>query len=124
MFETADLIAPQLALTDETSGMIGADLLARVKPGAMLVNTARGTLVGAGALIAALRDGPLGHAALDVYDEEPLPADHPLRGLENVTLTCHAAFKTPEASHRLLKMGSDLLRADLDAIAAGRALSG
>ena len=91
-----------LGLNDETRGLLGAARLARIRPGAILVNTARGALIDEGALAAALRSGRIRHAALDVFDVEPLPAGHPLAGLPNVTLTSHAAFKTPEASERLL----------------------
>lgn len=123
LFAAADVISLHLSLTEETRGMVGADLLARVRPGTILVNTARAGLVDEAAMLAALADGRLAHAALDVFDIEPLPADSPLCTTENVTLTAHVAFKTPEASHRLLKMGLELLRADLDALAAGQVLA-
>jgi D-3-phosphoglycerate dehydrogenase len=119
----SDVLSLHLALTGETRGFLDAARLALLKPGAILVNTARGALVDEAALIEALRDGRVGHAALDVYDHEPLPPGHALRSLPNVTLTSHAAFKTPEASRRLLKIGLELLRADMDALAEGRALA-
>ena len=72
-----------------------------MKPGAILVNTARGALVDEGALLDALRSGHIRHAGLDVFHAEPLKADHPLAKLPNVTLTSHAAFRTLEASMAL-----------------------
>ena len=61
-------------------------------------------------MVAALRTGALGHAALDVFDEEPLPAGHVLTGLENVTLSAHSAFRTPEATETLLRRALDIAR--------------
>jgi D-3-phosphoglycerate dehydrogenase len=83
-------------LTDRTRGLIGARELALMKPGALLVNTARGAVVDTPALVEALRLKRLGGAALDVYDTEPLPADHPLLACEQVVLTAHNADQTPE----------------------------
>jgi D-3-phosphoglycerate dehydrogenase / 2-oxoglutarate reductase len=83
--------------------------VARMKPGAIFVNTARGAIVDEPALVEALRTGHLGHAALDVFVEEPLPADHPFTTMPNVTLTAHAGFMTREASINLLAMALDLV---------------
>jgi len=96
-------VSVHLLLTDETRGFLSAGRLARMRPGAILVNTARGALVDETAMLAALRSGRLGHAALDVYDQEPLPAGHPLTTLDNVTLSAHSAFRTPEASDNLIE---------------------
>ena len=74
------------------------------------MNTARGALIDEAALIAALREGRIGHAALDVFDTEPLPAGHPLIALPNVTLSAHSAFRTPEASETLLRRALDIAR--------------
>ena len=79
-----------------------------MRPGAILVNTARGAVVDEAAMIAALQDGRLRHAALDVYATEPLPAGHPLPRLENVTLSAHSAFRTPEASENLIRRALDI----------------
>ena len=72
-----------------------------MKPGALLVNTARGAVVDTAALVEALRAGRLGGAALDVFDTEPLPAGHPLLGCEQVVLTAHNADQTPEGMELL-----------------------
>ena len=81
-----------------------------MKPGAILINTARGALVDEAALLAALQSGRLRHAGLDVFHAEPLKADHPLAQLDNVTLTAHAAFRTLEASMTLLRRAIDIVR--------------
>jgi D-3-phosphoglycerate dehydrogenase len=115
LLETSDVVSLHLALTNETIGFLDASRLARLRPAAILLNTARGALIDEPALIAALAAGQLGHAALDVFTEEPLPAGHPFTRLANVTLTAHAGYKTPEASRRLLEMGIDLAARDLAA---------
>ncbi len=102
------VVSLHLLLTDETRGFLGAERLAAMRPGAILVNTARGALVPEAALLAALRDGPLGHAALDVFDVEPLPADHPFTWMDNVTLSAHSAFRTPEANETLIRRALDI----------------
>jgi D-3-phosphoglycerate dehydrogenase len=76
--------------------MIGRRELQWMKPGSLLVNTARGDLVDTAALVEALQSGHLAGAALDVFDEEPLPADHPILACEQIVLTPHAADQTPE----------------------------
>ena len=76
--------------------------IAAMKPGVILVNTARGALVDEAAMIDALKSGHIRHAGLDVFNVEPLPADHPLTKLPNVTLSAHSAFRTPEASENLM----------------------
>ena len=91
-----DIVTLHVPLTRETRGMIGAREIARFKAGAVLVNTSRGPIVDESALVAALRSGALAGAALDVYDREPLPADHPLRTLRNVVATPHLGFVTRE----------------------------
>jgi D-3-phosphoglycerate dehydrogenase len=110
LLRRADVISLHLALTDETRGLIDAARLARVKPGVILVNTARGALVDEAALIEALRSGRVRHAGLDVFHAEPLRPDHPLARMENVTLTAHAGFRTLEASETLMRRAIDIVR--------------
>jgi D-3-phosphoglycerate dehydrogenase len=104
------VLSLHLLLTDETRGFLDAARLARLRPGAILVNTARGALIDEAALVAALRAGAIGHAALDVFDAEPLPAGHVLTTLDNVTLSAHSGFRTPEASETLLRRALDIAR--------------
>jgi len=106
----ADVVSMNLVLNDETRGFLGKERIARMKPGAILVNTARGALVDEGALIEALRSGHIRHAGLDVFHDEPLRADHPLAQLSSVTLTSHAAFRTVEASITLLRRAIDIVK--------------
>jgi phosphoglycerate dehydrogenase-like enzyme len=96
LLERADVVSLHVKLTDRSRGLIGARELALMKPGALLVNTARGPIVDTAALIDALRAGRLGGAALDVFDTEPVPAGHPLLACEQVVLTAHNADQTPE----------------------------
>jgi D-3-phosphoglycerate dehydrogenase len=104
----SQVLSIHLLLNDETRGFLSAERLARMRPGAILVNTARGALVDEDAMIAALRSGALRHAALDVFGTEPLPAGHRLTTLPNVTLSAHSAFRTPEASDKLIRMALDI----------------
>jgi D-3-phosphoglycerate dehydrogenase len=97
------VVSLHLLLTDETRGFLSRQRIAAMRPGAILVNTARGALVDEAAMIEALQSGHLRHAGLDVYEIEPLPADHPLTKLSNVTLSAHSAFRTPEASINLVE---------------------
>ncbi len=101
LLERADVVTVHVPLTDATRGLIGAAQLARLKPGATIVNTARGGIVEEAALIAALQEGRLAAAALDVFSKEPLPADHPLRSLDNVVLTPHLGASTAEAQENV-----------------------
>jgi D-3-phosphoglycerate dehydrogenase / 2-oxoglutarate reductase len=106
----SDVVSVHLLLTDETRNFLDAARIAKIKPGALLVNTARAATVDEAAMIEALRSGRLRHAALDVFNTEPLPADHALTKLENVTLSAHSAFRTPEASDKLLRMALDIAK--------------
>lgn len=87
--EWADVIVNAAPLTPQTTNMINAEVLAAVKPGAHFLNIGRGESVDQPALIEALRSGPLGFASLDVFDEEPLPAESPLWDMENVLISAH-----------------------------------
>ncbi|HEY5278146.1 MAG TPA: NAD(P)-dependent oxidoreductase [Pseudolabrys sp.] len=107
----ADIVSLNLVLNDETRGFLDAKRIARMKAGALLVNTARGALADEAALIAALKGGHIRHAGLDVFHDEPLKAGHPLAQLPNVTLTAHAAFRTIEASMTLLRRAIDIVQA-------------
>ena len=96
------VVSLHLLLNDETRGFLTRERLAAMRPGVILVNTARGAVVDEAAMIEALKSGHIRHAGLDVYNIEPLPADHPLTQLPNVTLSAHSAFRTPEASENLM----------------------
>ena len=96
LLREADVVTIHVKLTDDTRRMIGAPEFELMKPGALLVNGARGDIVDPEALVDALRSGHLGGAALDVYDQEPLPADHPILSCGQVVLTPHNADQTPE----------------------------
>ena len=110
LLSRADVVSLHLTLADETRGFLSATRIARMKPGVILVNTARGALVDEAALIAALQSGHIRHAGLDVFHAEPLQADHPLARMPNVTLTSHAAFRTLEASMTLLRRAMDIVK--------------
>ena len=99
----ADVVSVHLLLNDETRGLVSRAYIEAMKPGAILINTARGAIVDEEAMIEALKSGQLRHAGLDVFNIEPLPADHPLTKLPNVTLSAHSAFRTPEASENLMR---------------------
>ena len=96
------VVSLHLLLNDETRGFLSRERIAAMKPGVILVNTARGAMVDEAAMIEALKSGHIRHAGLDVFNIEPLPADHPLTKLPNVTLSAHSAFRTPEASENLI----------------------
>lgn len=96
LLEQSDVVTIHLKLSTRTTGLIGADDLARMKRTAYLVNTSRGPIVDETALVAALRAGAIAGAALDVFDEEPLPPHHPFLSLENLVLTPHLGYVTRE----------------------------
>ncbi|MES2539538.1 MAG: NAD(P)-dependent oxidoreductase [Pseudomonadota bacterium] len=106
LLERADILALCAPLTTETRGIVDAEALGRMKPGAILVNVARGPLVVESAIVRALTDGHLGGAALDVFDTQPLPSDHAYLSLPNVILTPHMAGITEES---MLRMGQGVV---------------
>jgi D-3-phosphoglycerate dehydrogenase len=118
LLAAADAVSIHLALTQQTQGFLDASRISRMKPGVLLVNVARGALFDEAALIEALRSGQIRHAALDVFSTEPLPTSHPLAALPNVTLSAHAAWKSREASLRLLRESLRLAQADAARIGA------
>jgi D-3-phosphoglycerate dehydrogenase len=101
LLRTADVVTLHVALTDETRHLINAARLRLMKPTALLVNTARGELVDEAAVAEAVREQRIAGAALDVFAQEPLPADHPLRQLDRIILTPHLAASTAEAQERV-----------------------
>ncbi len=102
LLTASDVISLHLLLNDETRGFISRVCIEAMKPGVILINTARGALVDEDAMIEALQSDQIRHAGLDVFNIEPLPVDHPLTKLSNVTLSAHSAFRTPEASENLM----------------------
>jgi phosphoglycerate dehydrogenase-like enzyme len=92
----ADIVSIHIPLTQKSRGLIGASELGLMKPSGLLVNTSRGPIVDEAALLAALREGKIAGAGLDVYDVEPLPLDHPLRKLDNVVLTPHLGYASQQ----------------------------
>jgi D-3-phosphoglycerate dehydrogenase len=117
LLAAADIVSLHTRLTPETTRLIDAAALAAMKPGAVIVNTARGELIDEPALIAALRSGRLGGAALDCFAEEPLPLQSPLRHLPNVLLSPHVAGQSEAA---LIRVGVAAAEAVLDDLAGRR----
>ncbi|MFN3659133.1 MAG: 2-hydroxyacid dehydrogenase [Pseudolabrys sp.] len=110
LLAASDVVSLNLTLNDDTRGFLSKERIARLKPGVLLVNTARGALVDEQALIEALNSGHIRRAGLDVFHNEPLKPDHPLARMDNVTLTAHAAFRTLEASMTLLRRAIDIVK--------------
>ncbi|MGZ3321966.1 MAG: NAD(P)-dependent oxidoreductase [Xanthobacteraceae bacterium] len=98
----SDVVSLHLVLNDETRGFVTRQRIAAMKTGVILVNTARAAMIDEAAMIDALKSGHIRHAGLDVFNTEPLPKDHALTKLPNVTLSAHSAFRTPEASENLI----------------------
>ena len=110
IFEEADVISLHCPQTPENTGFVNAELLARCKPGAILINTARGPLVDEAALRSALDSGQLGGAGIDVVSAEPMAAGHPLLGAPNCVITPHLAWASVEARQRLMAITVDNVR--------------
>ncbi len=113
-FAEADVVSLHPPRTPETVGMIGREVLTRMKPSAIVINTARGGLIDELALADALAEGRLNGAALDVFDVEPPPPDHPLYKLPNVLLSPHLGALTQEAAQRMAAVAAEHILAGLD----------
>jgi len=113
LLEESDVVTLHLVLSNRTRGILGRDDLARMRAGAILVNTGRGPLVDEAALLDAVRAGKI-IAALDVYGEEPLPADHPIRHAPNTVLAPHLGFSTEEVFRDFYQGAIDNIVAVLD----------
>lgn len=104
LFSRSDYISLHLPYTNETKNIIGENELSQVKKGAILINTARSQLIDGESLNKALLDGRLLGAGLDVFDEEPIPDDDPLLNLDNVILTPHVGYNTPESVSNMMEI--------------------
>jgi phosphoglycerate dehydrogenase-like enzyme len=113
LFSDSDAVSIHLVLGPRSRGLIGAADFARMKKGAIFINTSRGPIVDEAALIAAIREGRI-FAALDVFDHEPLPADNPFRDLPNTVLTPHLGFTTVEGLHAFYQPALENILAFLD----------
>jgi phosphoglycerate dehydrogenase-like enzyme len=113
LLAASDVVSLHLVLSARSKGIIGATELAAMRDGAILINTSRGPLVDEAALIDCLRTGRI-IAALDVYDREPLPTDHPLRGLPNVVMTPHLGYGTIETFRSFYRQSVENILAYLD----------
>lgn len=123
LFASSDFLSLHIPLTENTRHFISAKELARMKPGAFLINTSRGGVVREEDLVRALENGVIAGAGLDVYEEEPLPADSPLRRLKNVVLTPHVAAGTAEAYCAMMESCVDNILAFEQGIARNRVIT-
>jgi phosphoglycerate dehydrogenase-like enzyme len=123
IFRESDVVSLHLRLSQQSRGLVTASLLALMKPTSYLINTARGPLVEEAALVAALRERRIAGAALDVFDVEPLPPDHPFLGLENAVLTPHVGYVTEEAYHVFFRQVVENIEGYLDGKPPPRALN-
>lgn len=114
LLRASDVVSIHATLAAESRGLLDARRIGLMKPTAYLINTARGPIVDESALVAALSAGRIAGAGLDVFDQEPLPAGHPLTGLPNVVLTPHLGWPTDEAYERFAEAAADALLAHLD----------
>lgn len=111
VLSSSDIVSLHLSLNDETRAFINSQRLGLMKPGAILVNTARAGVVDEAAVIERLTSGQLGHYATDVFMKEPTPPDEPLLTAPNVTITAHAGYNTPEAARTMYRRAIDLAAA-------------
>jgi D-3-phosphoglycerate dehydrogenase len=119
LLSQSDVIAVTIKASEKTRGLISRQALEKMKPSCILVNTARASIVDTAAMMEALRAGKLAVAALDVYDQEPLPADDPILSLPNVVLSPHNAGMTPEAIER----GNEMLVENVISFLQGRLIN-
>lgn len=110
LLRRSDIVTLHVPLTPSTEKMIGAEELLKMKPTSILINTARGEVVDEAALLSALRSGHIAAAGLDVFEDEPLPANSPLLGLSNVLLTPHIAFLSEESLDECTSVTVDNIR--------------
>lgn len=120
LLQTSDIVSIHAGLSPQSRNLIDAARLARMKPGAYLINTARGPIVNETALVTALAEGRLAGAGLDVFDVEPLPANHPLMALPNVILTPHLGWPTDEGYARFSEEAARVLINYLDGLEVPR----
>ena len=111
LLASSDVISLHLHLNENTEGILTSDLLYSTKPGVVIVNTAREQLLDETALIELLKSGHIGTMATDVFNDEPLPMDHPFRALDNVVMTPHNAYNTPDATAMMCDVAIDNLEA-------------
>jgi phosphoglycerate dehydrogenase-like enzyme len=114
LFAGADVVSIHVVLSERTRGLVTARELGLMKPTAFLINTSRGPIVVEADLIAALKEGRIAGAGLDVFDQEPPPPDHPLRSLENVTLTPHLGYATRDTLEAFYSDSLDAIEAFAD----------
>jgi D-3-phosphoglycerate dehydrogenase len=111
LLRQSDIVSLHLGLNDETRGFLDRSKLQKTRPGAIIVNTARAGVVDEAALIDFLKSGHVAHYATDVFSKEPPDSDEPLLKLDNVTLTAHAGYNTPEAAMTMYRRAIDLAKA-------------
>ena len=114
LLRDSDVVTIHATLAPESRGLVDARRIGLMKPTAVLINTARGAIVDEAALVGALARGRIAGAGLDVFDEEPLPAGHPLTQLPNVVLTPHLGWPTDQAYERFADAAADVLLAFLE----------
>src|SRR4030095_6041849 len=122
LLETSDVVSIHLQLSKESTGLINKERLAKMKPGAILINTSRGAIIDENALIDALSSGTLAGAGLDVFVQEPLAIDSPLRKLHNVILTPHIGWTVEEVFEEFANIASTQLIEYLNGVLSGSEL--